>query len=133
MWLPGLSIQLAIAAVAAHIDEEGKEMDKYSQLEKLSELKDKGVLSDEEFIREKAKILGESAIGGEIYQEVSGKTGADNAIATAQTGNREDANLPDDSVVASGDDAGSPAEADIQGPKVAANEKGKSFRTIEAY
>jgi hypothetical protein len=47
------------AAREAIQESNGGRMSKYEQLEKLGQLKEKGILSDEEFQSEKARILGQ--------------------------------------------------------------------------
>ena len=44
---------------------------KYDELEKLADLKNKGVISEEEFIAEKRKILGTDEPAQEIVQETT--------------------------------------------------------------
>ena len=41
----------------SNVSEKNQETDKYEKLEKIQSLKDKGILTEEEFSREKQKIL----------------------------------------------------------------------------
>jgi hypothetical protein len=50
--------QQAMAQQAPHPPAAAPEDDKFAQLEKLAELNKQGILTDEEFAAEKAKILG---------------------------------------------------------------------------
>lgn len=58
-WKPLMRGRVQLPEVTSQSGGEGNDEDRLAQLEKLADLRDRGVLTDEEFANEKARIIGE--------------------------------------------------------------------------
>ena len=57
-WAPAVTIMVIAICVATYYITKVKHTDKGREIEKLAELKAKGLLTEEEFTKQKQKILG---------------------------------------------------------------------------